>query len=198
MKIRLFITMMLTAVTLAVNAQTAREILDKTAARLSDKGGITATFSITGQKINSHGTIAVKGRMYQATTEQAVVWYDGKTQWTYVKNNEEVNVSTPSEAEQAAVNPVALISIYKKGYTMTAEKKGPAHVVHLKGKSGSRIEEMYVTVAQKTFTLSHIRYKRKGVWYDVSITDFRTAKLSDATFRFNQKDYPKAEVIDLR
>ena len=183
---------------LSAGAQTAREILDKTAARLSDKGGITATFTMNGPKINTRGTIAIKGRMYQATTSEAIVWYDGKTQWTYVKNNDEVNVNTPSESEQAAVNPVSLIGIYKKGYTLTAEKKGASHVVHLKGKSGARIEEMYVTVAQKTYTLSHIRYKRKGAWYDVSITDLRTAKLSDATFRFNQKDYPKAEVIDLR
>ena len=75
--------------TMAAFAQTAREVLDKTAAALSNKGGVTANFSIRN---GVSGSIKIKGRKFQATTPQGIVWFDGKTQWTYVKQNNEVNV----------------------------------------------------------------------------------------------------------
>ena len=92
-----------------VSAQSAKQILDKTAAVVSAKQGAQANFAIVGQNLNTSGTIAIKGRMFRATTPQAIVWYDGKTQWTYMKKNDEVNVATPNEAQQAAINPYNFI-----------------------------------------------------------------------------------------
>jgi len=40
-------------------------------------------------------------------------WFDGKTQWVWIKSTNEVNVSTPSSAEIAAISPLALLNIYK-------------------------------------------------------------------------------------
>ena len=80
------------------NASQARSILDKAASVIGRKGGATANFSISGKYGNSSGTIAIKGNKFRATTPDAIVWYDGKTEWTYIKKNEEVNVSTPDES----------------------------------------------------------------------------------------------------
>ena len=83
------------------SAQTAKQVLDKTAAALSNKGGVTANFTVTGKNIGStSGRISVKGRMFQATTPQAIVWFNGKTQWTYMKSQQEVNISNPTEAHR--------------------------------------------------------------------------------------------------
>ena len=104
------ILMMLALAVLSANSQTAKQVLDKTAAALSNKGGVTASFSITGKNIGTtSGKISVKGRMFQATTPQAIVWFNGKTQWTYMKNQQEVNVSNPTEAELQAINPYNFI-----------------------------------------------------------------------------------------
>jgi hypothetical protein len=35
-------------------------------------------------------------------------------------------------------------------------------------------------------------------WTNINISNFRKASLPDKVFRFNAKDYPQAEVIDLR
>ena len=88
-----------------INAQTAKEVLDKTAATVSNKGGAQASFTISGQSMNASGTIAIKGKKFHATTAQATIWFDGKTQWTYMKNNDEVNISNPTESQLAAINP---------------------------------------------------------------------------------------------
>ena len=181
-----------------INAQTAKEVLDKTAATVSNKGGAQASFTISGQSMNASGTIAIKDKKFHATTAQATIWFDGKTQWTYMKNNEEVNIANPTESQLAAINPYNFIYMYKKGYNYTMEKKGGNFVVHLTASGKKSIQEMYLTIGQKSYTPSQVRYKTAKGWTTIDIRNFKTANLADGMFRFNSKDFPQAEVIDLR
>jgi len=182
---------------LPLNAQTAKQVLDKTAAVVSNKSGAQASFTIKGNNINTSGTIAIKGKKFHATTPQATIWFDGKTQWTYMKKNDEVNVSNPTEAELAAINPYNFIYMYKNGYTSTLTKKGSNYEVHLTASKKS-ISELYIVVDQKTYVPSQIRLKQQKGWTTIDIKNFKKANLADGAFRFNSKDFPTAEVIDLR
>jgi len=180
-------------------AQTAKQVLDKTAAVVSVKSGAQASFSITGDHINSSGTIAVKGRKFHVSTPQAVIWFDGKTQWTYVKKNDEVNIANPTESELQAINPYNFIYMYKQGYSSTLSKKGKNYEIHLTATDKKHsIQEMYIVVNQKSYIPSQIRMKQKQGWNTINISRFKTAQLADGMFRFNSKDFPSAEVIDLR
>ena len=183
---------------LPVNAQTAKQVLDKAAAVVSNKSGAQASFTIAGENMNTSGTIAIKGKKFHATTPQAIVWFDGKTQWTYMKKNEEVNVANPTEAELAAINPYNFIYMYQKGYKYTMEKKNGSFIVHLTATDKRSIQEMYITVNQKTYIPSQIRMRQQKGWTTIDISGFKQSKLSDGMFRFNSKDFPNAEVIDLR
>ena len=179
--------------------QSAKEVLDKTAAVVSAKNGAQASFSIKGDDFSTSGTIAIKGRKFHATTPQAVVWFDGKTQWTYVKKNDEVNVANPSESVLAAINPYSFIYMYKKGYSYTLTKKGANYEIHLKATDKKRsIQELFLVINQKTSVPSRIRLKQKKEWTTIDIQNFKTSSLSDGLFRFNSKDFPSAEIIDLR
>lgn len=180
------------------NAQSTKQVLDKTAAVVSNKSGAQASFTIKGTNMNASGTIAIKGRKFQATTPQATIWFDGKTQWTYMKKNEEVNVANPSESELAAINPYNFIYMYKNGYNYTMQKKNGNYEVHLKAKDKKSITEMYIVVNQKTYTPSQIRLHQQKGWTTIDINNFKKANLADGTFRFNSKDFPNAEIIDLR
>ena len=179
-------------------AQTAKQVLDKTAAVVSAKSGAKASFSIKGNQMNASGTIAIKGKKFQASTPQATVWFDGKTQWTYLKKNDEVNIANPSEAELAAINPYNFIYLYKNGYKYTMEKKNGNFIVHLTATGKRSIQEMYITINQKTYIPSQIRMHQQKGWTTINITGFQQSKLSDGMFHFNSKDFPNAEVIDLR
>jgi len=68
--------------------QTAQQVLDKTASVVSNKSGASASFTIKGGNLSTSGSIAIKGKKFQATTPQATIWFDGKTQWTYMKKND--------------------------------------------------------------------------------------------------------------
>lgn len=178
--------------------QSAQQVLDKTAAVVAAKSGAKASFTIKGDQMNASGTIAIKGRKFQASTPQATIWFDGKTQWTYLKKNDEVNVANPTEAELAAINPYNFIYMYKKGYKYTMEKKNGSFIVHLTATNKRSIQEMYITINPKSYIPSQIRMRQQKGWTTITISGFKQSKLSDGLFRFNSKDFPNAEVIDLR
>ena len=190
---------MVSTLSFGQNASQARSILDKAASVIGRKGGATANFSISGKYGNSSGTIAIKGNKFRATTPDAIVWYDGKTEWTYIKKNVEVNVSTPTEAQQQAMNPYKFITIYKNGFNLSMTSTASDHNIHLVAQNQSRtIKEMYIIVDKRTNLPKQVKMRQQNGWSTINISNFKAVNQSDATFRFNSKDFPHAEVIDLR
>ncbi|MBR2243368.1 MAG: cell envelope biogenesis protein LolA [Prevotella sp.] len=197
-KIRIRITGILLLLAGAIYGQNAQQVLDKTASVVSNKSGVEASFTISSKQYgNTNGTIAIKGRKFHADTNEATVWFDGKTQWTYVKQNDEVNVNNPTAADLQAINPYNFIYMYKQGYAFSMSTSGNSYVVTLKGKDKG-VREMVITIHKQTYVPTQIRMLQNKQWTTIKVSNFRTAKLSDSIFRFNPKSYPNAEVIDLR
>lgn len=198
-KLSLVFMLMLMSISIyAQNAAQARKILDKTSAVIGRKGGASANFTVSGKYGNSSGTISIKGNKFNARTPQAVVWYDGKTQWTYMKKSQEVNISTPTEAQQQSMNPYKFINIYKNGFKLGVKNVSGGWQVHLYATNQKRtIKEMYVTIG-KNYYPKTIKMRQSNGWTTINVSNFKPKNLSDSMFRFNAKDYPHAEVIDLR
>jgi len=201
MKRTLFISLLLalSASIFAQNATKARQILDKTAAVVGNKSGASASFTMSGKYGNASGTIIIKGRKFHARTGQAIVWFDGKTEWTYMKNTEEVNITTPTEAQQQAMNPYQFINIYKNGFTLGMKTVGANYQVHLTAQNKKRsIQEMYILINKSTYKPVQVKMRQANGWTTINISKFKASNISDATFIFNPKNYPDAEIIDLR
>ncbi len=184
----------------ADNASDTRAVLDKTAAIVGNKGGATANFVLSGDKIQrTSGSLSIKGDKFNAVTSVATIWFDGKTQWTYMSANDEVNISTPTAAQVAQMNPLTFINLYKSGYKLSMVSSGSNYEVHMIADNAqAAIQEVYVTINKTTYIPSQVKLKRKSNWMTIAISNFKTATLSDSVFTFNAKDYPSAEVIDLR
>ena len=180
-------------------AQTAKSVLDKAASSITAKQGVKANFRMTATNGSTSGTIAIKGKKFYATTPQATVWFDGKTQWTYMKNNDEVNVSNPTEAQLQAINPYNFINLYKSGYAYTMNSTGTNYIVHLTANSSERkIKELFVSVNKKTYQPTQVKMLQGKKWTTFDISNIKKENIADCQFRFNSKDFPKAEIIDLR
>ena len=185
---------------LGVSAQTAQQVLYKTAALVGRSGGASARFSLTSTKYgNASGSIAIKGNKFNARTSQAIVWYDGSSQWTYMKNTNEVNISKPNQAKQMSMNPLTFINIYKSGYNMELKMLGGKYEVHLTAKDQKRsIAEMYIYITPKTYVPSQVKMRQDKTWSNIYISSFKAQNQANSTFVFNSKEFPTAEVIDLR
>ena len=181
-------------------AQTAQQVLDKTAKVIGNKSGAKANFTFTNPKTGSvSGTIAIKGNKFNARTSQATVWYDGKTQWTYLKNTNEVNVNTPTQAQQMTMNPYTFIHIYKTGYNMSMKTVGDSYQVHLTAQNKKRtVQELYITINKKTSVPSQVKMRQGSTWSTINVSNFSAKSIANSAFVFNSKDFPHAEVVDLR
>ena len=132
---------------LGTMAQTAQQVLDKTAAIVGNKNGASANFKLSSPKYGStSGSIAIKGNKFNARTPQAIVWYNGKTQWSYMKKTNEVNVTNPTQAQQMLINPYTFINIYKTGYKSTLKTVGSNYQVHLVANNQKRTVALFSTM----------------------------------------------------
>lgn len=202
---------LLTLPVVAQQQAQAKAVLDKTKAVFEKAGGIKAGFSLQafnkGRSMGeSTGTIQLKGDKFLLKTREATIWFDGTTQWTYLAESEEVNVSTPTTEDLQGMNPYALLSLYQKGFSY---KLGSLNT--FRGKS---VYEVILTATDKKQTLSRLTlYVTKegyqpvtvivessnGNKSEINVTAYQAGlTYADALFVFNKKQYPHAEVIDLR
>ncbi|MDP4238879.1 MAG: outer membrane lipoprotein carrier protein LolA [Bacteroidota bacterium] len=65
------------------------------------------------QPMVSSGTFTLKGTKFVLEMGAMKAWFDGKTQWAYVHQNNEVSITEPSVKELSETNPMAVLSGYK-------------------------------------------------------------------------------------
>ena len=184
--------MFITLCTVAQNATQARRVLDKTAALITNKRGASANFSVSGTNISGvAGTVTVKGNKFYARTGEYTVWFNGKTRWNYLKKTNEVNVSNPTDAQLVRMSPYSYITMYRNGYTLGLANLGSTYNVQLKAQNPKR-------TVQKIYKPSHIKILENGRWTNIKISNFRVKRVPNSVFNFNAKDFPSAEVVDLR
>ena len=194
------------------HAQNANDMLGKAAAAYENSKGISASFTMftrsAGQNAGEsfEGTIQMKGDKFTLVTPEALTWFNGTTQWTYVERNDEVNVTNPTGEELQFTNPALLLNSYKKGFTATykGESTAPngkaAYDVELTPKKKGDIVKVELQIEKYSNFPARITVTSKnGVSSTIQISQLKTGiNQPDRFFVFNEGDYPDVEVIDLR
>lgn len=178
-------------------------ILDKAASTFRKAGGVKIgyTYQVSGE--NGTGHIQLKGQKFVNHLDGQTIWFDGKNMWTYVPDNEEVNVTTPSPKELAKMNPYAFLSLYKKGYkaSMSGKSTKQYYAIELTATDSNRSpKKMLVHVNRTDYRLTYARLSlSSGESLTVKVTSYAAnQKWDDSHFSFPKKSYPNVEVIDLR
>jgi outer membrane lipoprotein-sorting protein len=100
----------------------AKTILDKVSAKNKAYKTIKAEFAIILEnkkeniKDSKKGFIWIKGNKYKVDLSASTIFFDGKTQWTYMKESNEVNISDPDPKDDNTLNPAKIFTIYESGY----------------------------------------------------------------------------------
>lgn len=183
-------------------AETADALLGRVVAKLENAGSVTAGFSMNVAGEKSSGTLTLSGKKFVVKTPQLTTWFDGKTQWAYSPSTGEVNITEPTPEELAQINPVAIIGAFRKGFT-AAYAKAPAgkKTVVLTAKAKKpEIKSATVTLDAATLYPSIITLvMANGQKVSITVSAVKVGKaLPASTFTFNKKQYPKAQIIDLR
>lgn len=184
----------------------AKDIMERTAEAFRNAGGIKAAFMVRSPQGTSNGAICLKGEKFLLETEGMTTWFDGKTQWTYVESNDEVNISEPTPEELQSINPYALLYMYKQGYKLKLGKlnndqdKSTYKVVLTSTDRKQDLQCIILYVAKKTLRPLRVSMaQRNGDTVVIIINSYQTGQTyPDSLFVFDKKAYPAAEVIDLR
>lgn len=184
-------------------AQSAMSVLEKAAANFRKAGGVKIGYTYQVGDENGAGQIQLKGRKFVNHMDGQTIWFDGKTMWTYVPDNEEVNVTTPTQKELAKMNPYAFLSLYKKGYKATLRGKDSKqyYAVELTATDAKRSpKSILVHVNRTDYRLQYARLSlSSGETLTVKVSSYAAKQTwTDSHFTFPKKSYPKAEIIDLR
>ena len=199
---RLFTLWMLALLPYCISAQTdakAAEVLDKVLEDLSDSNGIRADF-----EGSETGFLLLKGEKFYLNNGNVQSWYDGKTQWSYVADTEEVNISHPTLEELQGINPYLILMRYKTDFNYTYKgiqtRNGVnGHVIVLTPKHSGQLEVIRVFISKTYYPLA-IKMEQNGqTLSEINVTSYRTdQKLEDGMFKFNRSLFPNAEIIDMR
>ena len=200
----------------AVSAQTdaqAKSILAQTSKKYRSYNSVKAdfTFTINNEKAKimetQSGTLFVKSKenKYKVSMEDQDLISDGKSKWTYLKDDKEVQLSNVDNKDDA-LNPAKIFTLYEKGYkyTYTGDSK-------LNGKVNYTIElapldikqsffkiRLSIDKATKNLTQATI-FDRNGSRYTYAIKTFTpNTIIPESTFMFDSKKNPGVEVVDLR
>jgi chaperone LolA len=200
--------------TSAAHAQDAKAktIMNKVSSKLKSAKAISANFTFTINdahgKVRAHksGTFQMSGSQYKISlTDGQQIICDGKSVWTYLPKNKEVQVSTFNPDEQT-ISPSKLFSgslekeyqySYSGSKTIAGQK---VEVISLttkaKGKSFSKVD-LYINTSY--MIAGGVIYDNSSSSYGYKISNVRTnASISSSNFHFSPKEHPGVEVIDLR
>lgn len=152
----------------------------------------------------SSGTFTIKGNKFVLEMDAMKVFFDGKTQWAFVPQNNEVSITEPTEKELAETNPMAILSGFKSKSNIQFFKKVKSDqnycmemLPKIKNKDIIKIE---VQVNKSNGNLFSIKLINKnGSTSVLTLSSFQKGlKVNDAVFGFDKAKYKNVVENDLR
>jgi outer membrane lipoprotein-sorting protein len=158
-------------------------------------------------KESQQGSLIAKSNAnkYKVTMTDQELYSDGKSQWTYLKDNKEVQI-TDVDNNADGINPAKIFTVYEQGYKylFTGEKKVGAKTLQTIDLSPLDIKKtvfkirLTIDKAAKQIT-NVVIFDKSGNKYTYAIKAFTpNVKVAETTFAFDAKKYPGVEVVDLR
>ncbi len=187
--------------TMTAATPSASEIIRQCVARLKASPAVEAAFSVSRGNSASSGNIVISGNKFALSTPELSTWFDGKTQWAYSSAANEVNISEPTPEEIRQINPFAILEAVQTSFT-PRRLTSPAgkHLIELTPKGKSEYLKLNVTVNSATNLPESITFTSTDKsTTKINIKSLRPlSKADNGKFRFNPKNYPGAEIVDLR
>lgn len=192
-----------TSVSFEANAdETAAAIMQRCAGKFKNAPALTAEFAIANTAEPLTGTITMSRSKFNILTPVISIWFDGKTQWTYLTENKEVNITEPTHEELMESNPFELLANFNANYKCRK----------LKAPLGSDMIELTPKASGQSVSVAKITIDKKSGWptaINVTFSNGNTSSISISkvtllksvpakTFTFDKAAYPASEIVDLR
>jgi outer membrane lipoprotein-sorting protein len=192
----------------------AKSILDEVSTKTKTFKTISADFSFLMENkaisINekNDGNIKLKGQKYIVDLPGTgmKIYSDGKNNWTYMKQGNQVTISSIEDSGSDLMDPSSLFNIYEKGFTskFVAEKNVGGKAVYqidlFPDKKEFDVSKIAIEIDKATMMIKSAQlFGTDENIYGIVVKKMETNKdFPDSDFVFDVKKYPDVEVIDLR
>ena len=152
------------------------------------------------------GKVSVQGNKFRIDSKDQLIISDGKTNWVYLKEAKELQISNPDPDDVAMFSsPDKLLKSYQKdfisAYAGTVTYKGKTvHAIEFKPKDrNSEYSKIRVYIDQTSLEVLQIRiFDKSNIHYSIEIEKFvKNPTLSTDYFKFDESSVPKENIIDL-
>ncbi|MFT4521481.1 MAG: outer membrane lipoprotein-sorting protein [Bacteroidia bacterium] len=157
-----------------------------------------------GGAIKQSGTLYLKGKKFRIDMTGQEIYCDGKTMWTYFKEENEVQISDYNPDDQE-INPADIFTIYEKGfnYRYTGESiKGSKKVQQIELTPTNKNRPYFkvkLSIEKSTHKIEDMSIMNKnGSVATYAVTGFNgNININDTFFKFDEKNKPGVIVIKL-
>jgi len=193
-----------------VDDSKSRDILTKVSNKIQSYDNLKIDFThqmideANGVDESLKGSVIMKGKSFNLKFNGQTIISDGKTVWTYNPEFEELQIHNASEVGEA-LNFFDLVVNFEDNFKTqliktTTEDGQSFYIIDLRPKEGKAYYKIRVKINTKTNNI------KSGTVFNKDNAEFRykvdkmqpNVKVSPSTFTFNKKDYPDADIIDLR
>ena len=151
-----------------------------------------------------NGTFTLKGNKFVLDMTQLKVYFNGMTQWSYMAQNNEVSISTPTAKELSETNPMAILVNYssKSNISFSTEtKSNNNHCIEMIPSTKDKdISKILVTINKSNNELYSIKiiYKNGNLNNLVLSNYKKDIQVNDDTFEFKKSKFKGVVINDLR
>lgn len=190
----------------------SKKVLDKVSANYQSFNTLKADvlLSIEGPQEEKHidkGTLSMEraSGKFKVDLGGHEVINNGKTQWTVLKDQEEIQI-TEADNDESSLTPATIFTFYKKGYkgTFTGVEKAGSRMLDaitlIPIDDAQNISKIQLRVDRKSnLIFDATLFDKNGGKYTYTINRLSVNELIPySTFVFNKNSYPSMEIVDLR
>lgn len=186
-----------------INAQNkAQSYIDNMQKKFKSFGAFSANFSYSsdgGSTMN--GSITVKGNKFRLKTAGQEIFNNGKEVATYIKEINEVNISSfdPTEGD---ISPAKIYSFDKKSYksNLVSDSGNLAVVELVPSAKNGQVQKITLRLDKASSEVREWTIQNKnGKKQNFKVTKLNSKISADEkTFNFDKKLFPGVEINDLR
>ncbi len=151
------------------------------------------------------GQILLQGAKFKVSVKERQIFCDGKTIWTYVPEEKEVEVNLFEETDDV-FSPSKIFTLYKEGNLYQIKEKkvvnGKKTTVIEMAVPNKKLSYFKVDISIDDASLEIIEskvYEKNGTRYIYKITkQANSTSVPDDAFVFDPKKHPGVKVVDLK
>lgn len=143
------------------------------------------------------GDLTIKGDKFRMTLGANETKFDGRTQWVFVSEYNEVSITEPTKEELREINPLAMIEYYVAKDKISQSDDGAINFYPTNPKESEyfRIE---LRLNKTNLPSRLVIHQKNGDKITLIFDSLNKTKVSDDCFVFDVVKYPNVEVNDLR